>query len=255
MLEDLYLPYKPKRKTKAAVAREQGLGPLAEQLRALKKGDKDALLREFINGDICTPKEALQGAQYIIAEETAENPELRAYARENMRQEGRVKAKKKDTAHKEAHKFDLYEDFDFNIAKLKPHQWLALARGESLNILSLKIAADRDELAYWIERKLDIDPELTFYEEYCDAIRLGLDRYLEPSIEREVRKLLKEIADKHAVDVFSQNLRNLLLQPPLSGRTVVGIDPGFASGCKVAVVGPQGDYLAGAVIYPRPAPQ
>lgn len=251
-LEDLYLPYKPKRKTKAVIAVEQGLAPLAQIIKTVTDGNIEEICKQFINGDICTRKEAIQGAQYIIAEEITENAEVRAYVRTQMQREGKVCSKKKQTDHKEAYKFDLYEDAEFSVARIKPHQMLALNRGENLEILSVKVTADDEAFESFISRLYKINPKLIFYSEYLDAVRLALSRYLKPSIEREVRKVLKEVCDLHAVKVFSQNLRNLLLQPPLADKMVMGIDPGFASGCKVAIVNPQGDYLEGAIIYPVP---
>lgn len=251
-LEDLYLPYKPKRKTKAMVAIENGLEPLADLMLTATSGDADALARAFINGTICTRKEAIQGAQYILAERITENADIRAHVRQTLHEKGLVQSKKKETDHKEAFKFELYEDFKLDVRKLKPYQWLALHRGEQLGILSLGVVADTEALAHFVERHLKLSGRLIFIEECRAAIRLALSRYLEPSIEREVRRTLKEAADRHAVTVFSRNLRNLLLQPPLADKVVLGIDPGFASGCKVAVVGRQGEYLAGEVIYPTP---
>jgi uncharacterized protein len=251
-LEDLYLPYKPKRKTKATIALEQGLGPLAELFKTRTDGDKDEILRAFINGEICTRKEAIQGAQYILAEEITENAQIRAQLRSQMQRQGSVKSAKKKTDHKEAFKFDLYDGFALELAKLKPYQILALNRGEQLGILSVGITAPEEEMAQYIESQLGVKKNLLFYHEYCEAIKLAISRYLKPSLERELRKALTEVADIHAVKVFSQNLRNLLLQPPILGVVVMGIDPGFASGCKVAVVDEQGAYLTGDVIYPTP---
>lgn len=250
VLEDLYLPYKPKRKTKATIALEQGLGPLAELIKTATAGDSDALIRQFINGEICTRKEAIQGAMYIIAEEVAENAAVRSHIRQTMQQSTAIGAKKKNNDHKESFKFDTYDEFEVDILKIKPYQWLALCRGEDLGILQVKLEVDTLDLQADLGQQLGVSNDLLFYQEYQDAIKLSIQRYLTPSIEREIRKGLKESADLHAVQIFSQNLRNLLLQAPLADRVVMGIDPGFASGCKVAIVGKQGEYLAGDVIYP-----
>jgi protein Tex len=250
VLEDLYLPYKPKRKTKASIALEQGLGPLAELIKTATTGDTDALVRQFINGEICTRKEAIQGAMYIIAEEVAENAAVRAHIRQTMQQSTAIGAKKKNNDHKEAFKFDTYDEFEVDILKIKPYQWLALCRGEDLGILQVKLEVDTLDLQAELNHRLGLSTDLLFLHEYQEAVKLSIQRYLTPSIEREIRKGLKETADLHAVQIFSQNLRNLLLQAPLADRVVMGIDPGFASGCKVAIVGKQGEYLAGDVIYP-----
>jgi uncharacterized protein len=251
-LEDLYLPFKPKRKTKATVAREQGLEPLARLIQTAKTGDPDDIARRFVQGDVCTPKEALQGAQYIIAEEIAENAEFRAFYRKILQNEGHVFAQKRKTDHKEAFKFDLYDGAKIELSKIKPHQILAVLRGESLNILTVKLACDHESVAHWLVKNLGITEDLVFRKQYLEAVDIGLSRYLGPSIEREVRKQLKETADAHAVKVFAENLRNLLLQAPITGKVIMGIDPGFASGCKIAVVDQKGDYLGGDVIYPTP---
>lgn len=252
VLEDLYLPYKKKRKTKATVAREQGLAPLAEKMMQLTTGDPDAIAREFIQGEICTPKEAISGAQYIIAEEIAEDAELRNYIRKDMQRHAFVNTKKRKTKHPEADKFELYEDFSVEITRIKPHQILALNRGESLGILSVKLEDDTEEFIYQVEKRRKVSEQLIFYPQYREAIKLSLERYLLPAIERELRNMLSEKADQHAIQVFAENLRNLLMQPPLEGRTIMGIDPGFASGCKLVVLDPAGKPLEATVIYPTP---
>jgi uncharacterized protein len=252
VLEDLYLPYKPKRRTKAQIAIEQGLQPLAQLITSGIGLDAEKTIKGFIQGDICTQKEALQGAQYIIAEQITEEPTIRNFVRATLKGKSQVGARKKKTDHKDAYKFELYEDFVVDIQSIKPHQLLALNRGEQLGILSVQIQADNEQIERWIANYLKVSSKLTFHDEYLGAIKLAVSRYLEPSIEREVRKLLKESADAHAIGVFSANLRSLLLQPPFSNYVVMGIDPGFASGCKVAVVDKTGGYKGGTIIYPTP---
>jgi uncharacterized protein len=254
-LEDLYLPYKPKRKTKATTARENGLEPLAELIKTATEGDQEAIKRRFIQGAICTPKEALTGAQYILAEELTEDAAIREQVRQEMQQTAEVRAKKRDTGHKEAQKFELYEDFSENINRLRPHQILALNRGENLEILSVKLQAEEATLQQQIARRIGLSQQLLFYEAYQEAIKLAVNRYLAPAIGRELRKELNAVADKHAAGVFAENLRNLLMQPPLAGHVILGIDPGFASGCKVAVIDAYGDYQTDDIIYPVPPKQ
>lgn len=252
VLEDLYLPYKPKRKTKAVIAMENGLGPLAEAIQTLKSGDKNQIVREFVKGEVYTPKEAITGAQYIIAESITEDAQIRAFARKSMAEQSSVVSKKKRTDHPEAFKFDLYDDFSIDVAKIKPHQTLALNRGEKLGILTVGLHLDEESLIAWISKYLKIKEDLLFYEEYQQAIKLGLTRYLLPSIEREIRNQLTEVADLHASKVFSENLKNLLMQPPMLNKIIMGIDPGFSSGCKVCVIDENGNYLEGDTIYPVP---
>lgn len=252
VLEDLYLPFKPKRKTKAVIALENGLGPLAEAIQTLKSGDKAQIVREFVKGEVYTPKEALTGAQYIIAESITEDAQIRAFVRKSMAEQSSVVSKKKRTDHPEAFKFDLYDDFFIDIAKIKPHQTLALNRGEKLGILTVGLHLGEESLIAWISQHLKIKEDLLFYEEYQQSIKLGLTRYLLPSIEREIRNQLTEVADLHASKVFSENLKNLLMQPPMLNKIIMGIDPGFSSGCKVCVIDENGNYLEGDTIYPVP---
>lgn len=251
-LEDLYLPYKPKRKTKATIAVEQGLEPLARAIQSLKTGDKNQIVREYVKGEVYTPKEAITGASYILAEEIAEHAPTRAYIRQYMQQQASCSSKRKRNDHPEAYKFDLYEDFSQPITQLKPHQILALNRGEQLGILSVNLNVSEEHLKEWIIKEFKISEKLLFFEEYKKAVELGLQRYLLPSIEREIRGLLTSQADKHAAKVFADNLRNLLMQPPLMNKVIMGIDPGFASGCKVCVIDAYGNYLEGDTIYPVP---
>jgi len=252
VLEDLYLPYKPKRKTKAVIALENGLGPLAEAIQSLQSGDKIQIIREFVKGEIYTPREAISGAQYIIAETITENADIRAYARKSMAQFGIFSSKKKRNDHPEAYKFDLYDNFSIEITKLKPHQTLALNRGEKLGILSVGMNLEDENLIAWINKYFKIKSNLLFYDEYQQAIKLGLSRYLLPSIEREIRNQLTQVADLHASKVFSENLKNLLMQPPMLNKIIMGIDPGFSSGCKICVIDENGNYLEGDTIYPVP---
>jgi len=251
-LEDIYLPYKPKRKTKAAEALERGLGPLADLMLTAKTGDLDALVEPFLQGEICTRKEALTGAQYIIAERAAETAEIRAELREKMQRYGVVGVGFKKTDHPEAFKFETYKDANLSVNKLKPHQVLALNRGEKLNILNVSLAIDEASFLERMQRHMGWSDKLVFADAFTDALRLSFSRYLQPSIERDVRRTLTEQAEQHAISVFSQNLRSLLLQAPLLGKVVMGLDPGFASGVKVAVVDATGRYLHGSVIYPTP---
>ncbi len=252
VLEDLYLPYKPKRKTKAVIATENGLAPLAEAIQTLKSGNKTQIVREFVKGEVYTPKEAITGAQYIIAERIAENAEIRAFIRKVMSQSASVVSKKKRTDHPEAFKFDLYDDFTIEIHKVKPHQILALNRGEKLGILSVNLNIDEENIKQWINNYLKIRDDLLFFEEYQQALKLGLTRYLLPSLEREIRNQLTETADIHASKVFAENLKNLLMQPPMLNKIIMGIDPGYSSGCKVCVIDVNGNYLGGDTIYPVP---
>ena len=252
ILEDLYLPYKIKRKTKAVIAIENGLGPLVEIVKTTTHGNPTGIVYPFLAGDVCTQKEALDGVQYIIAESIAENAAYRALVRKHIQEKGVIASSIKDIDHKEAAKFEIYQEFRANPRQIKPYQTLALNRGEELGIIAVKISGDVEFLLHQIELQENIPRGLLFEETWRNGIKLGLARYLQPAIEREIRSNLTEVADKHAISIFAQNLKGLLMQPPLSGHTVIGVDPGFASGCKIAVVNELGVYLEGTVIYPTP---
>ncbi len=251
-LEDLYLPYKPKRKTKARKAIEQGLEPLAELLLSEKQGNKESILRKFIRNDIATPKEALRGAQYILAERISENPEIRAFARNFLSKNSELQSQKKETEHPDAPKYEIYEDFVQPIHRLKPHQILAINRAEKEKILKVKLLISTTSILEKIRRVFGFTKDLLFAEEVTEAFELGISGYLLPSLEREIRKQLTEFAEKNAIETFAKNLRNLLLQPPIAGHIILGVDPGYASGCKLAVIDKQGKFLESSVIYPTP---
>lgn len=255
MLEEIYLPYKPKRKTKASVAIENGLEPLAEMIfKNEPVGNKEALLAKFLNDTIKTIEEAIEGAQYIVAERFSVDLEIREFVRQQFLKYGVLECKKRRQTeeHKDTMKFELYFEFNGKVDQLKPHQVLALNRGEKLNILNIGISVEEEFCTTFIERRLRINSRGIFTEELKGAIVLALRRYIFPSIELELRNNLTEKADKHAISTFSTNLYNLLMQAPIVDKVVLGIDPGFVSGCKVAVVDGNGNYLEGDVIYPVP---
>lgn len=251
-LEDIYLPYKPKRKTKAVVARENGLAPLADLVRSDFSGNADQLAEKFLNENVSSIEKALEGAAYIIAEEIIENQDVREFTRHEMHESGTFFSKIKKADHEEAYKFEIYDEADFDVKRLRPHQTLAIFRGENLGVLSVRLVGEKEVVDYFIKHKFDFKENLTFADTFLTAIDLAYKRYLLPSIEREIRSELKAKADEHAIKVFAENLRNLLMQPPLTGKIVLGIDSGFVSGCKVAVINKQGDYLEGDTIYPVP---
>ncbi len=255
MLEEIYLPYKPKRKTKASTAIENGLEPLAEMiLKNEPIGNKEALVAKFITATIPTAAEAIEGAQYIVAERFSVDLEIREQVRQQFAKYGILESKKRRQTeeHKDTGKFELYFEFSQKVDGLKAHQVLALNRGENLNILNITISVEEEFCITFIERRLRINSRGIFTEELKGAVVLALRRYIFPSIELELRRSLTEKADKHAIETFSTNLRNLLLQAPIVGKVVLGIDPGFVSGCKVAVVDGNGNYLEGNTIYPVP---
>ncbi|MFW6347261.1 MAG: Tex family protein [Cyclonatronaceae bacterium] len=257
-LEDLYLPYKQKRKTRASVAIERGLEPLADLIwdQKTETGAPEDYAAEYINPENELPdvEAVLAGARDIVAERVSQQVAVRDKLRNNMRafaalQAGLTKdGKQKDSAGTYA----TYYDFSSKIKYLKPYQVLAIDRGEREGILSVK-------LEVWQERTLeDIDAiiiqndKAVFVEELEDAIADAWKRLLYPSLSREIRGELSEQAGEHAIAMFAENLRNLLLQPPFSAHRVMGIDPAYRTGCKVAVVNENGAYIEGTTVYPTP---
>jgi uncharacterized protein len=255
-VEDLYLPYRPKRRTRASIAREKGLEPLAQLLLAQKtfQGKPDDYARRFVNPDkgVATPEEALAGARDIAAEVISENAELRRRVREQLRRQGVVQAGLAKGAKDDARKYEQYYDYKEPLNRLPPHRVLALNRGDKEGVLSVKLSLVNGHAEQIATRLYPPDSRSIFKDELQAAIEDSLKRLVMPSIENEVRTELTETAEKHATRIFAANLRQLLLQPPIQGKVVLGIDPGFRTGCKVAVIDPTGKPVAvNLTIYPH----
>lgn len=253
-LEDLYLPYKPKRKTRATVARAKGLEPLAQLIfdQETTLGSRSDFIQPFINPElgVTTEEEALAGARDIICEWIGDHADIRKSIRELTRSSGSLGSQKKETEKTERTDFEIYYEFKESVQKLKPHQILALNRGEKEGILKVNLEVSEslcvESILSWVLKPKDS----LFLDQIPVAAEDAYGRLIQPSIERELRTELTESADLHAIEVFAKNLHNLLLQPPVFGKTILGIDPGFVSGCKVAVVDSTGKYLDGETIYP-----
>ena len=259
-VEDLYLPYKPKRKTRGTVAKAKGLEPLALFIvdNPNFNGDFDSVLAEYLNEDleVTTIEEALNGAKDIIAEMISENAEVRKLVRESYLYSSNIcstKTKKEeDKNSKKKDVYDVYHDFKIEITKLKSYQTLAINRGEREGFLKASFQIDKDDLINKVYNE-HFTFNNSFFEDILQATTAdAFSRLIQPSIEREVRNHLTEIADEHAVEIFGSNLRQLLLQPPIMNKIIMGIDPGFVSGSKVAVIDKTGKYLEGETIYPHP---
>ena len=252
-LEDLYLPYKPKRKTKAAIAIERGLEPLANYLWE-QTGEQPAgeFAERFINleREILTIESAIEGALHIIAERVAETPEFRKQLRDAMMTEGVVRAKVVTGKETEKSKYEMYYDFQETVAKIPSHRMLAIRRGTREGILNFSIDIDNTKFIVTLLSRIIRDPQSRFAPFLDTAVRDAYDRLLLPSIQNEVRSILKERAESEAIQVFEENLRTLLLAPPAGHLPVVGIDPGQRTGCKVAVVDETGKFLENQTIYP-----
>ncbi|HLF89769.1 MAG TPA: Tex-like N-terminal domain-containing protein, partial [Anaerolineales bacterium] len=251
-LEDLYQPYKPKRKTRASVAREKGLAPLADLILAQARGQKaEQLAAYYLTLDVPTLEDVLAGARDILAETISDHPEVRKKTREKALQWGSAKTEKIPKVEDPKGTYRDYYEFDFRVDRLRPHQILAINRGEEEKILRVKVSLPERDWREAITNVFHPDPRSPLAEQLNLAMEDAADRLLLPAIERDVRRELTEIAEKHAIQVFAENLRNLLKQPPLGGHTILGIDPGFRTGCKVAAVDFTGKVLDTATVYPH----
>jgi uncharacterized protein len=255
-VEDLYMPYRPKRRTRATVARERGLEPLAEMMVAqeITTGSPERHAEPFLSDDVPTAEEALAGARDIVAEIAAEDAEVRGRARRRTRRQGVLACALADEGADPEGKYRMYHDFAEPLRDLPPHRVLAINRGEAEGALGVKVAVDEEDLIADVEARYVNNPASVFADQVRQAVADGYKRLLAPAVERDLRRALTEEADEHAIGVFATNLRALLLQPPLRGMRVMGIDPGYRTGCKVALVDATGKFIGGATIYPH-APQ
>lgn len=251
-LEDLYQPFKPKRRTRASIARERGLEPLAQSIlvQTLTRDPLTKLAAPFVSADLDADA-AWAGARDIVAEIIAEDAELRGAARALLKERGDILSKLVDAEADPRATFSQYYDFTFPIARLRPHQTLALNRGETAGVLKIQFTAPETSILARLAQKYPPNPRSPLAEQLTLATRDAYERLLLPAVERDARRLLTEEADAHAVRVFSQNVRALLLQPPIRGHAVIGIDPGFRTGCKIAVVDATNKILNTTTIYPH----
>ncbi len=250
-LEDLYLPYKPKRRTRAMIARERGLEPLALRILAQPDaGDPAAEAAPFVDEakEVPDVKAALAGARDIVAEVVAERAEVRAVVRDTFRKDGIVAVQRVPEKTKEPTKFEQYYDYSERAATIPSHRFLAIRRGEAEGMLRASIDVERDPLATKLQALAGVRARSPFAEPMRAAVRDALDRLLAPSIENDLRVDLKLDADRDAVGVFAENLRRLLLAAPLGRRTVLGIDPGQRTGCKCVVVDDTGKLVTHTLI-------
>ncbi len=252
-LEDLYQPYKPKRRTRASIARDHGLQPLADLILAQERTNQtlEQIIAPFLNDEVPTLEAAIAGAQDIVAEAISEQAQVRGEVRAKALKWGLVRSEKTKDADDPKGVFTMYYGFELRIDRVQPHQVLAINRGEAENVLRVGIdVAERDWRAS-VESVFRVDRRSPFAVMMQAAILDAAARLLLPAIERDVRRTLTERAEAHAITVFAANLRALLNQPPLAEQTILGLDPGFRTGCKVAVIDPTGKVLATATIYPH----
>ncbi len=254
-VEDLYRPYRPKRRTRATIAKEKGLEPLANVI--MLQMTKEPLVKAaeaYVSGDkgVNTPEEAIAGAMDIIAESISDNADYRTRIREITFKEGILSSTAKAADAKTV--YEMYYNFTEPVAKMAGHRILAVNRGENEKILTVKIEAPEDKILSYLEKQIIVRDNINTVQALKDCIRDSYERLIAPSIEREIRNQLTETAEDGAIKVFGKNLEQLLLQPPISGHVVLGWDPAFRTGCKLAVVDATGKVLDTTVIYPT-APQ
>ena len=250
-LEDIYLPYKPKRKTRAEVARQKGLEPLATILMMQRENNLMARVRTFIKGDVKDEEDALKGARDILAEQVSEDEHARNQLRNQFSRQAIISSKVVKGKEEEAAKYKDYFDFSEPLKRCTSHRLLAIRRGEAEGLLKVSISPDDEECTERLERSY-VRGNNECSQQVKEAVRDAYKRLLKPSIETEFAALSKEKADEEAIRVFAGNLRQLLLAPPLGQKRVMGIDPGYRTGCKVVCLDAQGNLLHNETIYPHP---
>ena len=249
-LEDLYRPYKPKKKTRAIIAKEKGLEPLANYLlRQIDDKNLNEYVKEFINEekDVNTSLEALQGAKDIIAEIISDEAEYRSYIRKIDYKEGLITSK--ELKKEEKGVYDMYSDYQEALYRIAPHRILAMNRGEKQKYLKINIITPEEKIIDYLSKKI-IKNNSPFKEILLDAIKDSYNRLISPSIENEIRNDLTTKAEEASMNVFKENLHQLLLQAPMKNKVVLGFDPGYAHGCKIAIIDRTGKVLDTTVIYP-----
>ena len=251
VVEDLYRPYRPKRRTRATIAKEKGLEPLATLITLQKaKESLEEVAKQYINEEkgVANVQEALEGARDIIAENISDEADYRSWIRKQTMQKGHIISSAKDE--KAESVYENYYEFDEPVNRLAGYRTLALNRGEKEKFLTVKIEAPQEDILRYLEKKIVRGENLSTTQILKEAIEDSYKRLIAPAIEREIRGELTEKAEDGAIEVFGKNLEQLLMQPPIVGHTVLGWDPAFRTGCKLAVVDPTGKVVDTTVIYP-----
>ena len=254
-VEDLYRPYKQKRRTKATVAKEKGLEPLAEWIFTFPISEKvEDKAQEFISEEkeVTSIEDAISGAKDIIAEWVSDDANYRQWIRTETFKRGRIVSTSKDEEKDEKKVYEMYYDYAEPVSKIVPHRVLAMNRGEKEEIIRVSVEPPVDTILTYLHRQVIKNTTSPVVPHVIEAIDDSFKRLIQPSIEREIRKELTEKAEDRAIHIFSENLRNLLLQPPLKGKMVLGVDPAYRTGCKLAAVDDTGKLLKVDVIYPHP---
>ena len=250
-VEDLYRPFKEKKKTKATEAIKNGLEPLAKEIMAFPfKGSLEEMAKKYLNENVPNVEKAIEGAKYIIAENISDDAKIRKSIRDNTYNFGIIKSKIKKNAVDENKVYDMYYDYQERIKFIKPHRILALNRGENEDVLSVSIENDKERTIEYINKRVIKNDKSFVVDTVKEAIEDSYKRLIEPSIEREIRSDLTEIGEEAAISNFGKNLESLLLTPPMKDKVVLAFDPGYVNGCKIAVVDPTGKYLDSTVVKP-----
>ena len=249
-LEDLYLPYRPKKRTRAMIARERGLEPLADMILndTVTFGNPLDIAREYISEDVPTPEDAIQGASDIVAEIVSDSADFRATLRKRMWKEGFIQAELvEDNEHKD--QFLQYNEYAEPVRQMPSHRILAVNRGEKLGALKLALTVPDESYIQYMVRGITKNEQSIFSDVKASAVADAYKRLMFPALERDIRNELTESADEQAIKVFGVNLKNLLLQPPLAGHVIMGLDPGYRTGCKMAIIDAQGNVLDYGAYY------
>ena len=251
-VEDLYRPFKEKKKTKATEAIAVGLEPLADLMLTLPmNGDKNAIVSTYLTDKVTSIEFALEQAKYIVAEKISDNAEYRKYIRDAALKYGTISCKKKNNDKDPDEKYKNYYEASESVGRIKPHRVLAIDRAEDEDVINVTLALQPERDIQYINYKVVRNKESLFKTELVDAINDSYKRLIAPSLQREIRSILTENAQEQAIHIFSLNLKNLLLQPPRKGHVVLGVDPAFRTGCKLAVISEASNVLAIDVIYPN----
>ena len=249
-LEDLYLPYRPKKRTRAMIARERGLEPLADMILndTVTSGNSLDIAKEYISEDVPTPEDAIQGASDIVAEIVSDSADFRATLRKRMWKEGFIQAELvEDNEHKD--QFLQYNEYAEPVRQMPSHRILAVNRGEKLGALKLALTVPDESYIQYMVRGITKNEQSIFSDVKASAVADAYKRLMFPALERDIRNELTESADEQAIKVFGVNLKNLLLQPPLAGHVIMGLDPGYRTGCKMAIIDAQGNVLDYGAYY------
>ena len=251
-VEDLYRPYKEKKKTKATEAIALGLDGLADiMMKNYQKGDRDFFINPFLNDKVPTKEKALELAKYIIAERISDEASYREYIRDKALIYGTISCKKKNNDNDPEEKYKNYYESSENISRIKPHRLLAINRAENEDVISVKLELQPERDIDYLKYRVTHNRESLFKPELIEAIEDSYKRLIAPSIAREIRAIKNEEAEAQAIKIFAMNLKNLLMQPPIKGKVVLGVDPAFRTGCKLAVISPSSNVLEISVIYPN----